>query len=153
MTDQTQPLVASLVDLLTAQGDQAYRQFLTVPALSVGLFAAPRGHVDTQAPHEQDEVYVVVSGSGVLDVEGVRTPVSAGSVAYVPARVPHHFLDVTEDLRVVVVFSPPYDGPPAATPAGRRRGRSGADLHRDQEQDELQADHDPQPPVAHDHQR
>lgn len=76
-----------------------------MPALSLGLFAAPAGHVDTQEPHEQDEVYVVLAGSAVLDVDGQRTAVTAGSVAYVPARVPHRFVDVTGDLRVVVVFA------------------------------------------------
>jgi mannose-6-phosphate isomerase-like protein (cupin superfamily) len=55
-----------------------------VPALSVGLFAAPAGHDDTQTPHDVDEVYVVVAGRAVLDVDGSRSPVEAGSVAYVP---------------------------------------------------------------------
>ena len=105
----TGPVVTHLSALLAEQGGATYRQFLTVPALSVGVFAAPAGHRDTQVPHAQDEVYVVLAGAAVLDVDGERTPVSAGSVAYVPAQVPHRFEDVTDDLHVVVVFSPPYD--------------------------------------------
>jgi mannose-6-phosphate isomerase-like protein (cupin superfamily) len=81
-----------------------------VPALSLGLFAAAPGHQDVQSPHDVDEVYVVVAGHAVLDLDGVRTPVQIGSVAHVPARVPHRFVDVTEDLRVVVVFAPPEPG-------------------------------------------
>lgn len=109
--DEEEPvhLVTSVDALLPEQGGASYRQFLTVPALSVGLFAVPAGHRDTQQPHRQDEVYVVVSGTAVLEVAGTRTPVSAGSVAYVPAGVPHRFEAVGDDLRVVVVFSPPYD--------------------------------------------
>ena len=101
------PLVAGLADLLASHGDATYREVLRVPALSLGLFAVGPGHDDTQTPHDQDEVYVVVGGSAVLDVAGQRTPVTAGSVAYVPARVPHRFVDITDDLRVVVVFAPP----------------------------------------------
>lgn len=109
MNGRTGALVTDLPALLAQQAGASYRQFLTVPALSVGLFAVAGGHRDTQQPHRQDEVYVVISGAAVLDVAGTRTPVAAGSVAYVPAHVPHRFEDVTEDLRVVVVFSPPYD--------------------------------------------
>ncbi len=37
---------------------------------------------------------------------------SVGSVAYVPARVPHRFTDISTDLRVMVVFAPPYTDAP-----------------------------------------
>jgi hypothetical protein len=36
----------------------------------------------------------------------LRTAVSAGSVAYVPARVPHRFEDITDDVRVVSCSRP-----------------------------------------------
>ena len=58
-------------------------------------------------PHRQDEVYVVIAGSAVLEVDGERTPVSVGSVAYVPAGCPHRFVEAGDDLRVFVVFAPP----------------------------------------------
>jgi len=104
------PRVAGLTALLAEHGDATYREVLRVPALSLGLFAAAPGHDDTQAPHGVDEVYVVVAGRAVLEVDGVRTPVETGSVAHVPPGVPHRFVDVTEDLRVVVVFAPPGPG-------------------------------------------
>lgn len=102
--------VAGLVELLAEHGDATYREFLREPSLSLGLFTAPPGHVDTQTPHDVDEVYVVVAGRAVLDVDGSRSPVGPGAVAYVPAQVPHRFVDVTEDLRVIVVFVPPEPG-------------------------------------------
>ncbi len=104
------PRVASLSALLAQLGNATYREVLRVPALSLGLFAAAPGHQDVQSPHEVDEVYVVVAGRAVLEVDGVRTPVEAGSVAYVPPHVPHRFIEVAEDLRVVVVFAPPGPG-------------------------------------------
>jgi quercetin dioxygenase-like cupin family protein len=39
--------------------------------------------------------------------------VEAGSVAYVPSHVPHRFVDVTDDLRVIVVFAPPLTTTPS----------------------------------------
>ena len=102
--------VTGLTELLAEHGDAAYREVLRVPALTLGLFAAAPGHDDMQSPHEVDEVYVVVAGRAVLEIDGSRTPVETGSVAYVPPRLPHRFLDVTEDLRVVVVFAPPGPG-------------------------------------------
>jgi mannose-6-phosphate isomerase-like protein (cupin superfamily) len=102
-------LITHLDDLLSAQGDQTYREYLRVPALSAGLFAVRTGHDDRQQPHLQDEVYVVLGGRAALEVDGTPTPVAAGSIAYVPARLPHRFVDISEDLRVVVLFAPPED--------------------------------------------
>ena len=76
-------------------------------SLSAGVYRLAPGAPDDQSPHREDEVYVVTAGSAVLDVDGVRTPVRPGSVAYVPRRAPHRFVDVTDDLEVSVVFAPP----------------------------------------------
>lgn len=101
------PLVTHLDALLADHGGSTYREFLRVRALSLGLFAVPTGHDDTQQPHLQDEVYVVLGGEAVLEVDAVRTPVTAGSIAYVPARQAHRFVDISSDLRIVVLFAPP----------------------------------------------
>lgn len=102
-----QPLISSVEALVAEHGSSRYAEFLRVPALSLGLFAVGAGHQDDQSPHAEDEVYVVVAGRATLVVDGSGTEVTAGSVAYVPAGVPHRFEDVTEDLRVYVVFAPP----------------------------------------------
>lgn len=105
----SQPLVESLDELLAKHGSASYREFLRVPALSLGLFAVGPGHGDSQEPHQQDEVYVV-AGRATLLGDGVENLVSAGAIAYVPEGVPHRFLNVSEDLRVYVVFAPPEAG-------------------------------------------
>jgi mannose-6-phosphate isomerase-like protein (cupin superfamily) len=79
-------------------------------ALSAGVYRVAAGAADGQSPHDEDEVYVVTAGRAELDVDGTRTAVRPGSVAYVPSRVPHRFVDVTEDLEVAVVFAPPESG-------------------------------------------
>jgi mannose-6-phosphate isomerase-like protein (cupin superfamily) len=49
----------------------------------------------------------VLGGRAVLEIDGVGSPAAPGSIAYVPARVPHRFVGITEDLQVVVLFAPP----------------------------------------------
>ncbi|MEV5432260.1 cupin domain-containing protein [Streptomyces sp. NPDC052701] len=90
-----------------AANDGAYLQFLRERNMSVGLYALNAGEHDPQTPHRQDEVYVVVSGRASLTVGLETTQVARGSVVYVPAGVAHKFHHVSEDLRVLVVFSPP----------------------------------------------
>lgn len=85
----------------------AYLRFLSERNMSVGLYALAPGELDTQQPHAQDEVYLVVSGRASITVGSETTHVARGSVVYVPAGVPHRFHHITEDLRVLVVFSPP----------------------------------------------
>ncbi|URM90630.1 cupin domain-containing protein [Streptomyces sp. MRC013] len=87
--------------------DGAYLQFLRERSMSVGLYGLDAGQLDPQQPHKEDEVYLVVSGRGSITVGTETTQVGRGSVVYVPAGVPHRFHHITEDLRVLVVFSPP----------------------------------------------
>jgi mannose-6-phosphate isomerase-like protein (cupin superfamily) len=84
----------------------AYEEFLRVPAMSAGVYRIPAGEDDPQTPHQEDEVYVVVSGQAVLAVEGRREAVRPGSVAFVAAQADHRFEDVTEDLVALVFFAP-----------------------------------------------
>lgn len=87
--------------------DGAYLRFLRERTMSVGLYALDRGQLDPQRPQRQDVVYFVVSGRASLTVGEETTMVARGSVVYVPAGVQSRFHHITEDLRVMVVFSPP----------------------------------------------
>lgn len=87
--------------------DGAYLRFLRERNMSVGLYALDAGSTDPQRPHAQDEVYFVVSGRASITVGEETTSVARGSVIYVPAGQPHRFHHISEDLRVLVVFSPP----------------------------------------------
>jgi mannose-6-phosphate isomerase-like protein (cupin superfamily) len=90
-----------------AELDRHYFEFLRCESMSAGLYALPSGGVDEQSPHNQDEVYVVVKGSGCVTIGDETCAVDEGSVVYVPAKVPHRFHDIAEDLHVLVVFAPP----------------------------------------------
>lgn len=70
--------------------------------MSIELFA-PRGE-DLQTPHEQDEIYVVVSGSGEFVRNDKRINFTAGDVLFVPAGMPHRFENFSEDFTTWVIF-------------------------------------------------
>ena len=106
MTEQPKVLVTDVATLGTSAGQDGYAEFLRVPAMSMGVFAASPGFIDTQEPHAEDEVYVISAGTAVLEIAGERHSVGPGSIAFVPARVPHRFLEISTDLRVLVVFAP-----------------------------------------------
>ncbi len=88
------------------QADKLYLEFLRVPALSMGVYRLPMGSVDPQSPHTEDEVYYVVSGKAQIRVSEEDRSVSAGSIVYVAANVPHRFHTIEEDLTVLVFFAP-----------------------------------------------
>ena len=95
------------LDAERAANEGAYLRFLKERTMSAGLYALKAGENDPQRPHAQDEVYLVVSGRASITVGEETTAVARGSVVYVPAGTAHRFHHITEDLRVMVVFSPP----------------------------------------------
>ena len=88
-------------------GGRPYEEVLRVEALSAGVYKLDAGTVDPQTPHREDEVYVVLAGSGSVEIAGEREEISPGSLVYVPLDVPHQFVDIIEDLELLVVFAPP----------------------------------------------
>lgn len=65
---------------------------------------------DTQQPHEQDEIYVIASGSGTFVNGDDRVPFEPGDVLFVPAQQVHRFEDFTDDFATWVVFYGPRGG-------------------------------------------
>ena len=94
-----------LENLATEQRSR-YLEFLRVPAMSMGLYRLSAGSRDTQAPHKQDEVYYVLSGKAKIKVNGNLELATPGSLLYVEANLPHQFVDIEEDLEVLVFFAP-----------------------------------------------
>jgi len=68
------------------------------------------GPVDTQQPHARDELYIIVSGHGSFERGDARVPFNPHDVLFVPAGVPHRFIDYSPDFRAWVVFYGPEDG-------------------------------------------
>ncbi|MDX1610042.1 MAG: cupin domain-containing protein [Halofilum sp. (in: g-proteobacteria)] len=66
--------------------------------------------VDLQQPHEQDELYVVISGTGEFVNGDTRQPFEPGEVLFVPAGVEHRFEHFSDDFATWVIFYGPRCG-------------------------------------------
>jgi mannose-6-phosphate isomerase-like protein (cupin superfamily) len=71
--------------------------------LEVGVYVLVAPEADRQQPHEDDELYIVLEGTGVLEVEGEQVPVMEGTAVFVEAGADHRF-SAYEHLSVLVIF-------------------------------------------------
>ena len=107
MTDRSAWRAFELADVIAQQksSGQPYLEFLRVPSLSCGVYTVPAGAKDLQSPHDEDEVYFVVSGRGRLRVAGEERTVEPGSLLYVEATSEHSFFEIDEDITLLVFFA------------------------------------------------
>lgn len=104
--------IFELDKLMARQAAEAspYLEFLRVPSLSCGLYTLEAGAKDLQAPHDEDEVYTVVSGRARLRVGDQEREVGPGSILFVRATEEHSFVEILEDMTLLVFFA--SGGPP-----------------------------------------
>lgn len=81
-------------------------EFLRSSQLSCAVYRLPAGSKDMQAPHLEDEVYMVLEGSAQLRVDGQEQVVGAGTILYIKATTDHSFFNITEDLTLLAIFGP-----------------------------------------------
>ncbi|MFG1348014.1 cupin domain-containing protein [Xanthobacter autotrophicus DSM 431] len=80
----------------------------------------PGAYVESHVHKVQEQIYHVLSGEGVLVVDGERRLVRANDVTYIPPGVVHEFhCTGTDTLVFLVITSPPTDEEPAPIAAGR----------------------------------
>jgi mannose-6-phosphate isomerase-like protein (cupin superfamily) len=91
--------------------------------LELGVYVLVAPEPDRQQPHDDDEVYVVLEGTGTLDVEGTAVDLRVGHAVFVPAGAEHRFVGY-EQLSVLVVFE--RAAPLASAAAETARATAGA---------------------------
>jgi mannose-6-phosphate isomerase-like protein (cupin superfamily) len=94
-----------------AEAGGGYEVVHGLGGVEVGVYVLVAPEPDRQQPHEDDEIYVVLEGRGVLEVEGESVPVQDGSAVFVEAGADHQFT-AYEHLSVLVIF----DRKPAGNP-------------------------------------
>lgn len=87
-----------------------YLEFLRAESLSAGIYSLAAGSKDLQGPHDEDELYYVISGRARVRIEEDEDPVGPGSIIYVPASAPHRFVEIEEDVTLLVFFASPRPG-------------------------------------------
>ena len=94
------------LDRQRATAGKRYLEFLRVPAMSAGVYVSPKGSVDPQKPHREDEMYYGVRGRPRMQTGSDHAEVRTGSVIFVEAELEHRFYDIEEELEVLVFFAP-----------------------------------------------
>lgn len=94
--------VGSVVEKLRADGG-GYEIVHESEGVELGVYVLVAPEPDRQQPHDDDEIYLVLDGSGVLDVEGVSVPMGVGDACFVEAGADHRF-SAYEQLAVLVLF-------------------------------------------------
>ncbi len=97
--------ISELIEQRSASKEPWF-EFLRVPDLSMGLYVLAVGEKDQQEPHTEDEVYYVLSGKGMLQVDGKDQAVKAGSLLFVAKNANHRFHSITSELSLLVFFAP-----------------------------------------------
>lgn len=93
---------------LPRAGGKRFETAFRYGSLQIEIFA-PRIR-DTQKPHDRDEVYVVLRGSGFYVNAGQRFAFRAGDVLFAASGEVHHFEEFSEDFATWVFFYGPEGG-------------------------------------------
>lgn len=100
--------------------DQALSKAIVTPETTGSRFFdhrissyEPGAHVEAHTHKVQEQIYHVLSGEGLLIVNGERRLVRANDVTYIPPGVVHEFhCTGTDTLVFLVITSPPTDDEP-----------------------------------------
>ncbi|MDX1941491.1 MAG: cupin domain-containing protein [Saprospiraceae bacterium] len=91
-----------------AYANKEFIELFSHGTLSVEVYRPSKE--DKQTPHDRDEIYVIISGTGTFFCDGQRATFAAGDFLFVPAQVDHRFEDFTEDFATWVFFYGPKGG-------------------------------------------
>jgi len=78
--------------------------FIDRDSLAAGVLVLQPGEEDTQEPHDNDEVYYVISGNGFLKIKDKDYKVSKDKLFFVAKDVEHYFHGNTKELKVLYFF-------------------------------------------------
>lgn len=89
-------------------GDGLYGVLLENGSMELGFYK-PVG-CDDQTPHDQDEIYIVQTGTGTFLRGDEKISFEAGDALFVAAGVEHRFVDFSDDFATWVIFWGPTGG-------------------------------------------
>ncbi|HTD99727.1 MAG TPA: cupin domain-containing protein [Mucilaginibacter sp.] len=94
--------IKEAVAILNSSNGAAFAKVMEHGTMSVEIYRPQK--VDPQTPHKQDELYVILTGTGEFLSNGKRTAFSPGDVLFVPAGIEHRFENFTDDFTTWVIF-------------------------------------------------
>jgi mannose-6-phosphate isomerase-like protein (cupin superfamily) len=84
--------------------------FITTRHIQAGILLLHAGDNDTQDPHSVDEVYYVIQGNGLINLDGKNYAIKQGTSIFVAAGTEHRFHGNAEDLVVFYVLGSSSNG-------------------------------------------
>ena len=88
-------------------GSSYFHTFINRDSLAAGVLVLQSGEEDMQTPHENDEVYYIISGNGFLKIKDKDYKVSKDKLFFVAKNVEHCFHGNTKELKVLYFFGGP----------------------------------------------
>ena len=93
--------IEAVKERLSSSG--GYEVVHSSPGLEIGVYVLVAPEPDRQQPHDDDEIYIVLEGTGVLEIAGEKVDLREGHALFVPAGAEHRF-SAYEHLCVLVIF-------------------------------------------------
>jgi len=90
------------------QADTLFKTLYSHGSLSIEIYKPDQ--FDLQKPHDRDEVYIIVSGSGKFKNGDETINFAPNDFLFVPVGVEHRFIDFTGDFLTWVIFYGPVGG-------------------------------------------
>ena len=87
--------------------DGFFHTFLNKRSLAAGILFLKPGERDIQEPHDNDEIYYIISGDGFLKINKKDYRISKGKAFFVAKNVKHNFFGNTKELTVLYFFGGP----------------------------------------------
>ena len=94
--------IAEAIEQLKEEKEQVFTVMMKHGNMSIEYFAPKI--TDSQKPHSQDELYLIISGQSEFYRNGEVINCSKGDVIFVPAGMEHHFVNFSDDFATWVIF-------------------------------------------------
>jgi mannose-6-phosphate isomerase-like protein (cupin superfamily) len=100
--------VLKAMDAVRISEDGLYGVLLENGSMELGYYKPLV--TDEQTPHDQDEIYIVQTGSGSFICDDKHIEFEPGDSLFVAAGVEHRFVDFSPDFAAWVIFYGPEGG-------------------------------------------
>jgi len=100
--------VKDALNQLDGNGVQLFVKVMEHGNMSVEIYRPEK--IDRQTPHKQDELYMIISGTGEFMNDGRLSIFKPGDVLFIPAGIDHRFVNYTDDFVTWVIFYGPDGG-------------------------------------------
>ena len=85
--------------------DGDHIEIFETESMTVEMGRHEAGTAAPKNPHNEDELYYIVSGTGKVRVGDDVHAVESGDLVHVEPGVEHDFFDIEEEIQVLIVFA------------------------------------------------